>query len=112
MRRQTFHLASAKRAAADAPCFAAGRAILPGRKRGLVVAGAHPVDANAGAAAKNQRQLARVMLNVAKVVQQELADVQLVPPEPATLEDPFVGQLPKGRNALLQAVIGVEPATY
>ena len=48
-----------------------------------------------------------VVLGVSQVVQQELADVQLVPREPAALEGPFVSQPLEGFVALPQAVSGV-----
>ena len=79
----------------------------PRRWRGLVIFGAQPVDPDVDAAAEQQRQLTGVMLGVTKVVQQELADVQFVPPEPAALEGPFVSQPLEGFAALSQAVIGV-----
>ncbi len=59
------------------------------------------------AAAEQQGQLTGVVLSVAEVVQQELADVQLVPREPTALEGPFVSQPLEGFVALPQAVIGV-----
>lgn len=73
----------------------------------MVVPGAEPLDAHPGAAAEDQDQLAGVVLGVPQVVQEELADVQLVPPEPAALQRPFVRQLFECLVALPQTVVGV-----
>ena len=81
--------------------------LLPRRRRRLIVFGSQPFNADVGGAAEKHDQLTGVVLGVSQVVQQELADVQLVPREPAALERPFVGQPLEGFVALPQAVIGV-----
>jgi hypothetical protein len=59
----------------------------------MIAFGPQPLDADVGPAAEQQDQLTGVVLKVAKVVEHELADVQLVPPEPAPRGGPFIGQL-------------------
>lgn len=79
----------------------------PRRRGRLIVLGSQPLNADIGVAAEKHDQLTGVVLGVSQVVQQELADVQLVPREPAALEGPFVSQPLEGFVALPQAVIGV-----
>ena len=62
----------------------------PGRRRWFIVFGAQPVDPDVGTAAQEQSQLTGMVLGVTEIVEQELADVQFVPPEPAPLESAFV----------------------
>jgi hypothetical protein len=62
----------------------------------LIVPGSQPLDADICAAAETRDQLTGVVLGVSQVIQQELADVQLVPPEPAAIEGSFVSQLLEG----------------
>jgi len=64
------------------------------------------MDTAAGAEAEEQGQLTGVVLGVAQGVEQELADVELVPREAAAF-DALSGQAIEGVVAFMQAVIGV-----
>ena len=73
----------------------------------MTVFRAQPFAADPGAAAEQERQLTGVVLGVTEIVQQELADVQLVPPEAAPFEGALIGQLLEGLVAFAEAVVGV-----
>ena len=82
-------------------------ALLPRRRRRLIVLGSQPVYADIGVPPENYDQLTRVVLGVSQVIQQELANVQVVPRETAALEGPIVSQLLECFVAFPEAVIGV-----
>jgi len=76
------------------------------RGAGWVAFRSQPMDAAAGAEAEKQGRLTGVVLGVAQGVEQELADVELVPREAAAF-DALSGQAIEGVVAFMQAVIGV-----
>jgi hypothetical protein len=57
----------------------------PGWLWRLVLFGAEPFDSHIGATTEDQSDLSGVVLRVPQVVDQELSDIQLVPPEAAAL---------------------------
>jgi hypothetical protein len=57
--------------------------------------------------AEKQDQLTSVVLSVPQIVEQELANAQLVPGESAAFKDACVSQLPESFVTFPKAVIGV-----
>ena len=80
---------------------------LPRRRSRLIGLGSQPVCADVGVPAEKHDQLTGVVLGVSQVVQQELANVQLVSRESAALEGAFVSQPLERFVALPQAMIRV-----
>ena len=69
--------------------------------------GAEPLSAYISLAAKDQSKLSSVVLRMAKTVDQELADIEFVPPEPTALLRALFSQGVKHLLTLLAAVAGV-----
>ena len=91
----------------DFPIIRSGSSALPRLQRRLIVPGSHPAKADMGVTAKKQDQLTGVVLGVPQVVQQELADGQVVPRESAALAGTLVSEPLESFITLPKAVLGV-----
>jgi len=84
-----------------------GPQALPRWQRRLTVPGSQPANADTSVTAEKHDQLTGVVLGMSQVVQQELANAQLVPRESAALKGALVSQLLESFVTLPEAVIDV-----
>lgn len=68
-----------------------GADISPGLRWGLILIGSHPIDPNIGPTAKEQYNLCGMVLGVTKIIEEEFADVEFIPPEAASLLGTLLG---------------------